>query len=127
MIGSGARGAREADTSREITERSAIRPGARASARQLAVDALTLEEAVIRALALIQSGRGGHVVTLNPEIVMRARRDPGLRAVISRAELVTADGAGVVWAARLAGYPIPERVTGIDLAEDLLARVAALG
>ncbi|HEX9037337.1 MAG TPA: WecB/TagA/CpsF family glycosyltransferase [Ktedonobacterales bacterium] len=93
----------------------------------LAVDALTLEGAVERALALIVSGRGGQVVTLNPEIVMRARRDPGLRAVIASAALVTADGAGVVWALRLAGCRIPARVTGIDLAERLLARLADLG
>ena len=66
-------------------------------------------------------------MTLNPEMVMRARRDPGLRAVIARAALVTADGVGVVWAVRLAGQTIPERVTGIDLSEALLARAAALG
>src|SRR5579859_6043919 len=60
-------------------------------------------------------------------MVMRARRDPGLRAVIARAALVTADGAGVVWAARLAGLLVPARVTGIDLSEALLARGAALG
>lgn len=88
---------------------------------------MTLEGAVARVLELIETGRGGQVVTLNPEIVMRARRDPGLRAVIARAALVTADGAGVVWAARLAGRAIPERVTGIDLAEALLARAASRG
>ncbi len=91
------------------------------------MNALTLGEMAARALALIESGRGGQVVTLNPEMVMRARRDPGMRALIARAALVTADGAGVVWAARLAGYAIPERVTGIDLAESLLARAAARG
>jgi len=91
------------------------------------VDALRLEDAVTRALALLQSEQGGQVVTLNPEIVMRARRDPGLRAVIARAALVTADGMGIVWAARLAGLSIPERVTGIDLSEALLARAASLG
>ena len=71
------------------------------------MDALTLDGAVARTLALIESGSGGQVVTLNSEMVMRARRDPGLRAVIARAALVTADGAGVVWAARLAGLRFP--------------------
>lgn len=113
-----------------MPRRGARNPEESGSSRKttaLAVDALTLDEAVARALALMASGRGGQVVTLNPEMVMRARRDPGLRAVIGNALLVTADGVGVVWAARLAGFAIPERVTGIDLAEALLTRAAPLG
>jgi N-acetylglucosaminyldiphosphoundecaprenol N-acetyl-beta-D-mannosaminyltransferase len=58
---------------------------------------------------------------------MRARRDPGLRAAIARAALVTADGVGTVWAPRLAGLAVPERAPGIDLAVALLARAGALG
>jgi N-acetylglucosaminyldiphosphoundecaprenol N-acetyl-beta-D-mannosaminyltransferase len=91
------------------------------------VDTLTLEDAAARGLALMASGRGGQVVTLNPEIVMRARRDPGLRAAIASAALVTADGVGIVWALRLAGARVPERVTGVDLARALLARAAEAG
>jgi N-acetylglucosaminyldiphosphoundecaprenol N-acetyl-beta-D-mannosaminyltransferase len=93
----------------------------------MAINSLTFDQTTARALALITSGRGGQVVTLNPEIVMRARRDPALRAIIADAALVTADGVGVVWAARLAGVAIPQRVTGIDLSEALMARAAALG
>ena len=114
-------------TSRRAVRRDATAPAIMPGARQLVIDALTLDCAVELTLALMASERGGQVVTLNPEIVMRARRDPGLRAVIARAALVTADGAGVIWAARLAGETIPERVTGIDLSEALLARAAALG
>ncbi len=126
MIEAGARSLKEASTSRRAAGRGAAAP-AIPDTHSLAVDALTLDGAVARAVALIGSGRGGQVVTLNPEMVMRARRDPGLRAVIARAALVTADGAGVVWAARLAGLWVPARVTGIDLSEALLARGAALG
>lgn len=64
------------------------------------------------------------VVTLNPEMVMAARRDAELREAIVRAELVVADGVGVVWAARLAGAALRGRVTGVDLL-DACARVAA--
>lgn len=67
------------------------------------------------------------MVTLNPEMVMRARRDPGLARVIRAARLVTADGVGVVWALRLAGQPIPERVTGVDLALALAERATERG
>jgi len=67
------------------------------------------------------------VVTLQPEIVMRARRTPDLRAIIQRAPLVTADGMGIVWALRLRGVRVPERVTGVDLVEALAGRAATCG
>ncbi len=63
------------------------------------------------------------VVTLNPELVVRAGADPELRTAIARASLVTPDGVGILWAARrLAGVPLAERVTGVELTEALLAR-----
>ncbi len=76
----------------------------------------------------LESGDGQRitlqVVTLNPEMVMVARRDAALREAIVRADLVVADGVGVVWAARLAGAALRGRVTGVDLL-DTCARVAA--
>jgi N-acetylglucosaminyldiphosphoundecaprenol N-acetyl-beta-D-mannosaminyltransferase len=64
-----------------------------------------------------------HVVTLNPEMVMAAQRDPVLATSIIQADLTTADGVGITFAARLQGQRIP-RVTGIDLLEGS-ARLAA--
>jgi N-acetylglucosaminyldiphosphoundecaprenol N-acetyl-beta-D-mannosaminyltransferase len=91
------------------------------------VDALSLGEAARRICALIAAGQQAQVVTLNPELVMRARRDAGLARVIRAARLVTADGVGVVWALRLTGQRIPERVTGIDLTLALAERAAGCG
>jgi N-acetylglucosaminyldiphosphoundecaprenol N-acetyl-beta-D-mannosaminyltransferase len=91
------------------------------------VDALSLDEAARRIGALIAEGQRAQVVTLNPELVMRAQRDAGLAQIIRAARLVTADGVGVVWALRLAGQRIPERVTGVDLAAALAERAAATG
>ena len=56
-----------------------------------------------------------HVVTANAEMIYRSTRDETLAAVIEEAELVTADGIGVVFASRLLGRPVPERVAGYDL------------
>jgi N-acetylglucosaminyldiphosphoundecaprenol N-acetyl-beta-D-mannosaminyltransferase len=89
------------------------------------VDALTLDEAAQCVGALIAVGQRAQVVTLNPELVMRARRDTGLAQIIAAARLVTADGAGVGWALRLVGQRIPERVTGVDLSLALATRLAA--
>ncbi len=56
------------------------------------------------------------IVTANPEIVMTAKDDPSYREIINNvADYVTADGIGIVKAARMLGKRLPERVTGYDL------------
>lgn len=56
------------------------------------------------------------IVTANPEIVMAARQDPEFLNLINHdADFVTADGIGVVQAAKMLGTPLKERVTGYDL------------
>jgi len=62
------------------------------------------------------------VVTLNPEIVVRARSEVRLRAALDRADLTVADGVGLLWAARLTGLRLPGRVPGVELASACLAR-----
>lgn len=75
----------------------------------------------------IEQGRALHVITLNAEMAYQARRKPELLKVINQADLVTADGIGVVWGARHLGYTVPERVTGIDLMNNLAERAARQG
>lgn len=75
-------------------------------------------------------------MTLNPEYVMLARRDRAFREALRRADLVTADGIGIVLAARwlwpgaIRAHRL-ERITGVDLVEGLAelgdARVFLLG
>ncbi len=54
-----------------------------------------------------------------------AHANPELFNALAKGECLSADGMGIVWAARLLGISIPERVTGIDLMTDLLARFSA--
>jgi N-acetylglucosaminyldiphosphoundecaprenol N-acetyl-beta-D-mannosaminyltransferase len=60
-----------------------------------------------------------HVVTVNPEFVMAARRDPVFAQVLAQADLATADGIGIVLAGRMLGVPVGPRVTGVELTEGL--------
>src|SRR5256885_15455576 len=53
--------------------------------------------------------------------------DPAFEALLRRADLALADGAGVLWAARRLGHPLPERVPGVDFVEKLAARGAGKG
>ena len=88
-----------------------------------AVHPVDLEQASVWCLdATLGAGPARLVVTLNPEIVVRARRDVALRAALARADLTVADGVGVVWAARRAGHALPGRVPGVELAFALLQR-----
>jgi len=85
-------------------------------------------QCVERVADLIETGGPRRVITLNPEILYRAvRTEHSLFDLINRADLVTADGEGIVWAGRVAGTPFPERVTGIDLMLRLVERAAIEG
>lgn len=93
------------------------------------VDALGWDEAVDLATdwLLDRQGSPAHIVTANPEMIVRAHGDPRLREVLRSADLVVPDGTGVVWAARTLGRPVPGRIAGIDLTSALLARAADHG
>ena len=77
--------------------------------------------------AWLASGQSAQVVTVNPEIVMRARRDPAYGELLERTRLNVPDGAGIVAAARLRRLAISERVTGVDLVDDLAGLAAVHG
>lgn len=92
------------------------------------VDCLNMEQTVERVAELVRSERPGRVITLNPEYLYRAvTEDNSLLELVRRADLVTPDGEGIVWAGRVAGTPFPERVTGIDLMLHLVRRAAREG
>src|SRR3954447_14235638 len=88
------------------------------------IDAVTQRQVVNRVFAALDWGQGGAVVTPNLEILRQSREDVELRRLIRGADLVLADGMPLVWASRLAGDRLPERVAGSDLIVPL-AQVAA--
>ena len=75
----------------------------------------------------IAEGGPHQIVTVNPEFVMTARRDPEFRHIINRAALALPDGVGVWWASRRLGQPLAERVPGVDLVERLAQMSATKG
>ena len=87
-------------------------------------DRVTLAEAAERAETLLDEPGGHYVVTPNPEIVWLARRRADLAEAVNGADLVIPDGIGVIYAARILGTPLPERVPGIELAQALLQHAA---
>lgn len=91
------------------------------------VDGFTIEQFVERITFHIENRESCFVVTLNPELLYRAQKEKELLTMLNRADLVTADGVGIVWACRVSGRPVPERVTGIDLMLRLLELAALKG
>lgn len=93
----------------------------------VAFDSVTLDEAVERALELLEQDGSHLVATPNPEIVQRADKDPEFGAILARADLVIPDGVGVIYAAKILGRPLKARVPGIDFASALMGRMAGTG
>lgn len=91
------------------------------------VDALTMSQAVGRCVATVEHGGYLAVGMLNAAKVVAMRRDAVLRRAVSGCGMVLADGQSVVWASRVLGSPLPERVAGIDLFEQLLGEASRRG
>ncbi|MDA8442467.1 MAG: WecB/TagA/CpsF family glycosyltransferase [Peptococcaceae bacterium] len=79
------------------------------------IDCLSMEQVVAEIVRFVSEGKPRRVVTANPEMLYYAQHKPETKALLNQADLVTADGEGVVWAARFLRQPIPQRITGIDL------------
>jgi N-acetylglucosaminyldiphosphoundecaprenol N-acetyl-beta-D-mannosaminyltransferase len=79
------------------------------------VDSITMAEAMEKMTAFLSEDRVHAVFTPNAEIIMASQRDPELRDILNSADLLTADGAGVVLASRILKRKLPEKVSGIDI------------
>jgi len=112
---------------RDASHTAAGIEGDRALVLGCAIDRCDMAQTVARCEAAIERGRFVQQVSINAAKLVAMREDPELRAAIERCELVNADGQSVVWASRLLGDPLPERVAGIDLMHELLALAARRG
>lgn len=93
----------------------------------LPLDLLSMTQTVEAVDDLIEQGGVHQHVVLNASKVVQAQTDGELRRAIESCDVINADGMSVVWAGRLLGERVPERVAGIDLMEELLARAAMRG
>ena len=78
-------------------------------------DRITEEEVVAVVREAIDAGRGGRILTPNVDILRQAQVDSAVRGYLDDADLVVADGMPLVWASKLSGTPLPERVAGSSL------------
>ncbi len=90
-------------------------------------DNFTMEQAVDRAMDLLEQPGSHYVVTPNPEIVEVCRRDAAAKAVVNGADMVLPDGIGVMYGAKLLGTPLCQRLPGIEFAGALMEAMAERG
>jgi N-acetylglucosaminyldiphosphoundecaprenol N-acetyl-beta-D-mannosaminyltransferase len=86
----------------------------------LPFNALTMNDAVNRCEASIQSRQQLLIGVANAAKIVKVRQDEMLRSSMLECDLLLADGQAIVWASKLLRRPLPERVAGIDLFEQLL-------
>jgi len=91
------------------------------------IDDVAMEEAVERVKGFFKSGQKAYVVTPNSEMIIAARKDKEFNWVLNQADLAVPDTAGLVWASRIWGTPLKERVAGTDLFERLCEEAARRG
>jgi N-acetylglucosaminyldiphosphoundecaprenol N-acetyl-beta-D-mannosaminyltransferase len=85
------------------------------------IDALTAREAVARLQGMLTEKAQHHVMTPNAEMLVTASKDAAFRGLLNATPLTLPDSAGLLWAARLTGQHLPERVTGVDTVQALCA------
>ena len=91
------------------------------------VNALSLDETVVEIEKAISSKKPTQHVVLNASKINLMRQDYRLAQIVNECPLINADGASIVWAAKLLGLPVLERVSGIDLFLRLIELAAEKG
>jgi N-acetylglucosaminyldiphosphoundecaprenol N-acetyl-beta-D-mannosaminyltransferase len=91
------------------------------------IDVVDERTAIEYVIGSIQAGRGGWVVTPNVDQLRVLHSRPELRNLVSTADLSVADGMPLIWASRIRGETLPQRVTGSHLIRSLTAAAAQAG
>jgi N-acetylglucosaminyldiphosphoundecaprenol N-acetyl-beta-D-mannosaminyltransferase len=78
-----------------------------------------MDETVARVEEIIASGRPSQHLAISATNVVAVHEDPRLREIMAECAIVSADGQGIVWASKMLGDPLPERVNAADLMDRL--------
>ena len=84
------------------------------------IDPLTMNETISVVEQFVSDKRPIHLMGVNADKINQCHSDDEIKRIVNESEVINADGASVVIAARYLGYSVPERVAGIDLMQELL-------
>jgi len=88
------------------------------------IDSLTFDEAIDEIDHLVESGKGGSVFTPNVDHLVKLEHNAAFREAYRDVSLSLVDGMPLLWASRLLGAPLPEKISGSDLILPLVRRAA---
>lgn len=88
------------------------------------IDNVTMKQAVDKVLKMTDSVGAKMVFTPNSEIIEMATKDKELFKILNEADLLTPDGIGVIYASKIIGKPLKEKVAGCELAENIFKKVS---
>ncbi|MDF2440100.1 MAG: N-acetylglucosaminyldiphosphoundecaprenol N-acetyl-beta-D-mannosaminyltransferase, partial [Abditibacteriota bacterium] len=88
------------------------------------ISPVSMREAMDKIEEFIHSRQPHHVATSDANAILTVQEDPEYAEILRRAALITPDGYGVIWGARLLNLPIYERVTGVDMVTGICERAA---
>lgn len=97
------------------------------SVNDVSIARVTMRQVCQHVITRLASGVGGRLATANVDQLAQVRRDRELLPLLRDSEVIVADGAPLVWASRLCGTPLPERVAGSDLIWSLADAAAEAG
>jgi N-acetylglucosaminyldiphosphoundecaprenol N-acetyl-beta-D-mannosaminyltransferase len=84
----------------------------------VSIDRVDLPAAVERIRGFLRAGTPHQIMTVNLDFLSIAERDASFQETINNADLAVADGMPLVWASRLRGEPLAERITGVELVDE---------
>lgn len=91
------------------------------------VDSVTMDEAVAQLSGYLDTNEAHIVVTPNAEIIKMCAEDKEFCETVNKASFISPDGVGVLYAAKVLGTPIKEKIAGCDLGYNLLFEAAKKG
>lgn len=89
--------------------------------------ALTADELLDRIFEQLEAAEGGWIVTANLDFLRRYVYNPTIRDLYREADIVVADGMPLVWASRIQGDRLPERIAGSTIIWSIVERAAVRG
>ncbi|MDC9724103.1 MAG: WecB/TagA/CpsF family glycosyltransferase [Urechidicola sp.] len=88
------------------------------------IDNYSMQETLSLVGTAIEDNKQMHHVVVNAGKIVSMQKDLQLRKSVNESDLINADGQAVVWASKMLGKPLKERVAGIDLMVNLVALAA---
>ncbi len=87
----------------------------RANILGVLIDQVDLPQVETMVNDFVSSGKPHQIVTVNLDFITWSLRDPNFSELINSSSLAVADGMPVLWASKMLGFPIPQRITGMDI------------